>query len=343
MHCLDCASELVETWVEGRQRPVCPACGWILYRDLKVGAGMLVARDGKLLLARRAAACDAFPGTWCLPAGYCEVDEPPAVAAERETHEELGLPVRAGRLFDVYFFDDDPRGSGLLVVYDAQPDDAAADLSDLALSPELDDVGFFAVDALPEPLCGAGHDRAIRAWQARALDKWTPGGALRFCPHCAYPLVEHAAYGRQRLVCRACGYIEFRQLKVGVSLVIEREGRVLLIRRAEEPGRGLWALPSGFVEWDERPEAAVCRECVEETGLIAGPPQLLAASYYTDDYRGPGINLTYRATAMGGRLKAGDDAREARFFALDELPPSEEIAFSGHAETLRKLVSAGAL
>ncbi|HNS49646.1 MAG TPA: NUDIX domain-containing protein [Anaerolineae bacterium] len=338
MHCLHCASELVEKRIDGRERLVCPACGWVFYRGLKVGAGMLIQNDGRLLLIKRAVTCDAFPDTWSLPAGYCEVDEAPAAAAEREALEELGLRLHAGRLFDVYFFDDDPRGNGVLVVYEAYHEGEGVGQPDLALSTEVAAAEFFAAGALPEPLCGAGHDRATLAWQARALDRWVPGGALRFCPHCAYPLEERDAYGRQRLACRVCGYVEFRQLKVGVSLVIEREGRILLIRRAVEPGKGLWALPSGFVEWDERPEAAVCRECIEETGLVAGPPQLMAASYYRDDFRGPGINLTYRVTAIGGRLKAGDDAGDARFFPLDELPPADEIAFSGHADTLQKLV-----
>ena len=339
MHCQRCAAELVERPIDGRVRSVCPDCGWVAYRQLKVGAGVLLEREGKILLAKRGPDCGAFPGTWNLPAGYCEADEPPPVTAEREALEETGLRVKAGRLFDVYYFDDDPRGNGLLVVYEAALQDPSGTPPTPSLTGEATAAGLFGPDELPEPLCGAGHDRAILAWARRALDVWVPGGAPRFCPHCGQPLQEREAFGRQRSVCATCGFVHFRELKVGVSLVVEQEGRVLLVRRAEEPGRGLWALPSGFVEWDEHPEEAVCRECIEETGLVAAPPTLIGASYYSDDYRGPGINLSYRAKAIGGSLRAGDDAREARFFALDELPPPEEIAFSGHAELLRRLAA----
>jgi 8-oxo-dGTP diphosphatase len=336
MYCVVCSSELVERSIEGRMRRVCPACGWVAYGQPTVGAGVLVEREGKLLLSKRSPDCGAFPGTWNVPAGFCEADEPPPVTAAREAFEETGLRVHVERLREVYYFDDDPRGNGLLIVYEAALDEDCADAAPVPRPNEATDAGFFAPGDLPEPLCGAGHDRAIRAWKSRALDRWVPGSPPRFCPHCAHPLEEREAFGRKRLACAACGFVHFRELKVGVSLVVEREGRILLIRRAEEPGRGLWALPSGFVEWDESPERAACRECVEETGLTAGPPTLIGVTHYDDDFRGPGINLIYRVEASGS-LHAGDDAAEARFFAPGDLPSREEIAFQGHAELLESM------
>ena len=337
MHCAVCAAELEERSIENRTRLVCPACGRVAYQQLKVGAGVLVERDGKLLLARRGPGCDAFPGTWNLPAGYCEADEPPAVTAAREAREETGVGVRVGRLLDLYFFDDDPRGNGVLVLYEAVLDDVRDGTPVRpAAAGEVTEIGFFGPEHLPRPLCGAGHDRAIHAWQERALDPWLPGSAPRFCPHCAHPLEERHAHGRLRHICPACGFVHFREPKVGVTVVIEQQDRILLIRRAQEPGEGQWALPSGFVEWDESPEAAVRRECAEETGLIAGDLCLLGVSHYTDDFRGPGINLFYQARIAGGTLQAGDDASEARFFPHAELPPSTEVAFGGHADLLER-------
>jgi 8-oxo-dGTP diphosphatase len=334
MYCSTCAAELVEGTIEHRPRLVCPACGRVAYQQLKVGAGVLVEKEGKILLARRSMDCGAFPGTWNLPAGYCEADEHPAVTAAREAREETGLGVRVGRLLDLYYFDDDPRGNGLLLVYEAALDEQAGGAAPHGPSDEVSEAGFFSPENLPEPLCGAGHDRAILAWKARVLDRWQPGMAPRFCPHCGHPLAERLAFGRQRLACPACGYVDFRELKVGTSVIIMQEGRILLIRRKEEPGKGLWALPSGFVEWDEAPEEAACRECAEETGLVAGDLRLLDVSHYSDDFRGPGINLFYRAGITGGDLQAGDDAADARFFAREELPPRSEIAFQGHADLL---------
>jgi len=104
-------------------------------------------------------------------------------------------------------------------------------------------------------------------------------------------------------------------------VVLERDGRVLLVKRRNEPGRGLWCLPCGFAEADEAPEIAAAREALEETGLHVAIGQLLGAYHYTDDPRGAGIMLAYRAVSADGDLIAADDADDARFFAPDALPP----------------------
>ena len=316
----------MEQKVEGRERPVCAACGWVAYAQPRVGAGALIERDGALLLLKRGESVSAFPGAWNLPSGYCEADEPPAVAAARETAEETALWVRTGRLAGVYSFDDDPRGAGLLVAYEGE-----------VLGGELRVDGteavaadYFPPERLPQPLCGGGHDQAILAWKARSQDRWQPGQPMRYCPHCTHPLEERLAFERLRSVCPACGFVHFRAPKVGVSVLIELEDRLLLVRRAVDPGRDKWSLPSGFIEWDESPEAAAARECAEETGLSLSDLELLDANHYTDDFRGPGISLVYRGCVAGGALLPGDDASEARFFSRIDLPPAEQIAFQGH-------------
>jgi 8-oxo-dGTP diphosphatase len=311
-------------------RSVCPDCGWVRYRQLKVGAGVLVQQDGALLLVQRGPGSDAFAGAWNLPAGYCEVDEPPSATAARETLEETGLHVEVVRLVNAYFFDDDLRGNGLLLVYEAGVLGGALQSDGI----ESAAIGFFLPEDLPEPLSGGGHDQAVLAWRAQALDRWQPGSPIRYCPHCTHPVEEKMAFDRLRTVCVACGFVDFRSPKVGVSLLVEDSQRVLLIRRAVEPGLGKWCLPSGFVEWDESPEAAAVRECVEETGLVIANLRLLEVIHYTDDYRGPGINLTYQAQVVGGALQPGDDAGEARFFLLGELPPDDGIAFQSHRQVL---------
>jgi 8-oxo-dGTP diphosphatase len=337
LYCAECGARLIEQSIEGKARKVCPACGQVTYRQLKVGAGVLVEREGKLLLAQRGPAMDAFPDAWNLPSGYCEADEPPRLAAGRETVEETGLEVRAGRLVGAYYFDDDPRGNGLLLVYEAelQGGELRSD------GREATATGFFPPEHLPWPLCGGGHDQAIEAWRARALDRWQPGDSPRYCPHCAHPLEKRVAFGRQRPVCPACGFIHFRDPKVGVSVLVEENGRVLLVRRAIEPGLGKWCLPSGFIEWDEAPDLAAVRECAEETGLQVAISELLDAIQYTADFRGAGINLTYRARVTGGTLRPGDDADAAHFFAPSELPSLETIAFASHRQALEQWSKGG--
>jgi 8-oxo-dGTP diphosphatase len=304
----------------------------MVHRQLRVGAALLVQRDGALLLVRQRSANGTFPGTWSLPARYSRIDEPPAVTAAREATEETGLQLKIGGLVDVYYFDDDPPGNGVLLVYEAKIVDGERQ-SDAA---EATEMRFFTTDQLPESLCGGGHDQAILAWRAHVLDRWRPGMPMRYCPHCKHPLQVKLAFDRLRSVCPVCGFVHFRAPKAGVSVLVEEGHCVLLVRRGVEPGAGMWCLPSGFVEWDESPETAAVRECAEETGLVVAVAELLEVRHYTDDYRGPGINLTYRVHVTGGTLRSGDDAVEVRFFAPHELPPSEAIAFRGHRLVLRR-------
>jgi 8-oxo-dGTP diphosphatase len=322
--CGECGAELP---VPGAGEGVtCSACGEVWSPALKVAAGVLVERDGALLLLLRNPADEAFAGAWNLPAGFARAGEEPRQTAAREAAEESGLELQPGRLAGAYFFDDDPRGSGLLLVYEAEVSGGRVQVDGL----EAVAAGFFYPDALPAPLCGGGHDQAIRAWAQRRLDRWQPGLPPRFCPHCTHPLEERPAFGRRRLACRLCGFVHFREAKVGVSVLVEEAGRLLLVRRAIDPGQGLWSLPSGFLDWDEVPEAAAVRECAEETGLRLSNLALLEVRHYTDDFRGPGLNLAYRADAAGGHLQAGDDAAEVRFFKPEELPAGEEVAFANH-------------
>lgn len=155
--CLMCGTPMETRQLEGRQREQCPSCGWVYYQHLKLGAGVLVVQEGRLLLLKRA--YHPWKGAWNLPAGYVEVDETPEQAAIREVQEETGLVVTLDRLLGNYFFDDDPRGNGLLAAYLGR-----ATGGELTLTDETTEFGFFAPEALPEPLCGAAHDRLIISW-----------------------------------------------------------------------------------------------------------------------------------------------------------------------------------
>lgn len=156
-YCYQCGGELHWLPVEGMTRERCPRCGWVHYPQLKVSAAALVTRGDALLLVRRSN--HPWRGCWYLPAGYVEAGEDPARAAERELQEETGLTAAANELAGVYFFDDDPRGNGLLLVY-------RCDLNGglLHATAEADQAGYFRADNLPTPLTGAGHQRAIRDW-----------------------------------------------------------------------------------------------------------------------------------------------------------------------------------
>jgi ADP-ribose pyrophosphatase YjhB (NUDIX family) len=143
---------------------------------------------------------------------------------------------------------------------------------------------------------------------------------VRFCPACGAAVEVRLAFGRRRPVCPSCGRIHFENPRVAAAALVEREGKVLLVRRVNEPARGRWTLPAGFVDAGEDPSRAAERECAEETGLEVRVGRLLDVIGGQEHPRGASIVIVYRAEVIGGTLRAGDDADGAEFFAADQLP-----------------------
>lgn len=157
---------------------------------------------------------------------------------------------------------------------------------------------------------------------------------LNYCPQCGGPLEERLTHGRRRRYCPACDRAVFRDPKVAAGMLATREdGAVLLVRRLNRPGQGLWSIPAGFVEYDEAPSDTAVRECLEETGLVVALGGLL------DVIPGEGLPgeasflIVYFGRALDGELRAGDDADRAAFFSLDHLPP---LAFASTQRALRQ-------
>ncbi len=148
---------------------------------------------------------------------------------------------------------------------------------------------------------------------------WSP--ELNFCPHCGRPLEDRRAFGRLRRFCSSCDRIIFREHKVAAGVLVEQEGRVLLVRRRIGPHQGMWTFPAGFVESDEDPAEAAVRECREETGLEVEITGLLDVIAGREHERGADIVVVYRARPVGGEPRAADDADGVDFFPLDDLPP----------------------
>ncbi|WP_224403471.1 NUDIX hydrolase [Pseudonocardia sp. ICBG1034] len=113
------------------------------------------------------------------------------------------------------------------------------------------------------------------------------------------------------------------------GIVFDPDGRLLLVRRANEPGRGLWSVPGGRVEAGESEHEAVVRELAEETGLTVVPGRLAGVVL-----RGPYRIADYVCTlATGdGVPRAGDDATDARF--VDRADYAALAVVEGLTETL---------
>jgi len=119
--------------------------------------------------------------------------------------------------------------------------------------------------------------------------------------------------------------------RLAVDVIILHEGGFILVRRKNEPYRGMWSLPGGFVECGETVEDAARREAMEETGLRIKLKKLVGV--YSDprrDPRGHVVSVCFMAKSAGGRLTASSDVSEVRVFRT----PPGRMAFD-HGKILK--------
>jgi len=162
-HCFQCGTPLEPRFQEDRDRPTCPACGFIHYLDPKVAVAVILGDDSGVLLGRRLV--DPGAGDWSFPAGYVNRGEILEEAASREVLEELGLAVRLTGLVGVY----SERGQAVVLVVYAGTIEAGEPRAD---GHEISEVRRFALDNLPHNLAFA-HDRRVLADWMRAVQLGT--------------------------------------------------------------------------------------------------------------------------------------------------------------------------
>lgn len=144
---------------------------------------------------------------------------------------------------------------------------------------------------------------------------------FNYCPRCGSLVIQELRFGRVRPICPDCGWIHFVDPKVAAAVLIEEDGRVLLVRRVNEPFRGLWTLPAGFINGGEDPAEAAERECLEETGLTVHVKRVLDIISGKEHPRGADFIIIYQAEVVEGDMKPDDDADAVEWFARDQLPP----------------------
>lgn len=122
---------------------------------------------------------------------------------------------------------------------------------------------------------------------------------------------------RIKLKCDVCGNFQSRELSN--DAIIVKNNKILLIKRANDPYKDLWALPGGMVDFDETVEESVIREVSEETGLVV--TDLNLSGIYSNPARHPKqtVAIAY-IIKVKGSPKAGDDASECHYFPFKELP-----------------------
>jgi ADP-ribose pyrophosphatase YjhB (NUDIX family) len=164
------------------------------------------------------------------------------------------------------------------------------------------------------------------------------GAAFRFCPACGGPLESRLLKDGDpaRLVCSACGFIFYLDPKLAVgTVIVDDRKRIVLVKRAIEPGYGKWVFPGGYVDRGEEVQRAAVREAREEAGLDVRIDRLI--NIYSYAGRTPVI-VVYAATMIGGILGCDDEGLEVKFFEPDVIP-WDELAFRSTQEALREFLA----
>lgn len=127
---------------------------------------------------------------------------------------------------------------------------------------------------------------------------------------------------------------EYRNPTPTVDIILQRDSKILMVRRKKDPFKGQLALPGGFINEGETAEEAARREAIEETSLEVEPIEILGV--YSDPKRDPRkhiMSIVFVGIIVGGSDKAGDDAESIEWVELGTIE-KQEIAFD-HAQILR--------
>jgi len=158
---------------------------------------------------------------------------------------------------------------------------------------------------------------------------------LTYCSYCGTPYEHRDFERRQRLYCPSCREVRYENpIPAATALVLRDHCQLLLGKRKNDPQRGHWCLPGGFIEQGESMEQAALRELKEETGLDGTIVSFVDCFYQESRFYGSLIIFGYLIEITGGEMQADDDLEEVRFFNLDDLPA---LAFESHQKLVEQL------
>jgi 8-oxo-dGTP diphosphatase len=167
-YCLNCGSPLTTRVIEGRELEACPNDDFVLWRDPKVAAAVVVEHgEGGIVLGRRA--IEPGYGLWCLPGGFVNHDEDPKDAAVRECLEEIGAHVELTGLLGLYHVAKTTAPSIIGIAYRGR----LIDGEEIQAGTEMIELGVFRPDELPS-LAFPSHREVLKMYEAAAA-----GSALR--------------------------------------------------------------------------------------------------------------------------------------------------------------------
>lgn len=151
---------------------------------------------------------------------------------------------------------------------------------------------------------------------------------VNYCISCGAKMETREVGGTERRACTACSYVHWGNYSVGVgALVVREDGKILLVRRAQEPGKGNWTNPGGYIEQHELIHETIVREVWEEAGVVAVVKDIVAVR---DQPRN--IHNIYIAFSMdyvsGEPIADGVEVDGAGFFSPEEMADMQVATFT---------------
>lgn len=164
---------------------------------------------------------------------------------------------------------------------------------------------------------------------------------MKYCPFCRSSLKKNKNH---QSACPNCAFVDYNNPRPTASAIIEKDNKILLVKRSWHPFKGYWDLVGGFVDYYETPEEALKREIREEIGVKVLESKLfrIAKGIYTDYHtksRLSVIDHQYIVKKYQGTLKASSDVEQIKWFAKNNLPPFEKIAFENIRQGIRLYLS----
>jgi len=155
----------------------------------------------------------------------------------------------------------------------------------------------------------------------------------KYCPYCGSDVARKNIGGKLREHCPNCDTIFYENpLPVASSILVNEDREVLLVKRRNEPYKGMWCLPIGFAETGEDIHDAALRELKEETGVVGEIVRLTDVDTIDNYFYGSLAIVTYEVKKERGEIIPGDDAIDARYFPIMDHP---SLAWSSNEKAIQ--------
>ncbi|UJF34058.1 NUDIX hydrolase [Paenibacillus hexagrammi] len=150
---------------------------------------------------------------------------------------------------------------------------------------------------------------------------------VNFCLSCGTGLETREVGGEQRRACPACSFVHWGNYSIGVGALVMKEGKLLLVRRAQNPGKGNWTNPGGYIEQMELIHETIKREVMEETGVEATVKRIVAIRDLPRSIHN--LYIAFEMEYVSGEPKPDDvEVDAAGFYSLEEMASMNVASFT---------------